>query len=142
MCSRRVIARSLSTIFGFVFRLVMRDVEEYVYRLRSGPVWVFVKTNKGRAGTPTADVRGGDGDGQGDDGDCGTAGAAALSARNDGVAARSLADAGHRGAPAAGGGDGSGRGSAAGLGAAPATATVRAFAAARMTTRGPVVKRG
>jgi|AntAceMinimDraft_1070359.scaffolds.fasta_scaffold05373_2 hypothetical protein len=35
MCSRRVIARSLSTIFGFVFRLMMRDVEEYVYRLRN-----------------------------------------------------------------------------------------------------------
>lgn len=36
----------------------------------SGPVWVFVKTNKVQAGTATANVRGGDGDGQGDHGDC------------------------------------------------------------------------
>lgn len=71
-----------------------------------------------------------------------TTGTAAASARTDGRAARSIADAGHRQAHAAGRGAGSGKGSAARLGVAPATATVRAFAAARVTTRGPVIQRG
>ena len=71
-----------------------------------------------------------------------TTGTAAPSARTDGRAARSIADAGQRQAHAAGRGAGSGKGSAARLGVAPATATVRAFAAARVTTRGTVVNRG